>query len=234
VRKSGQRVKLAGQPFEVLRALLERPGEIVTREELRQRLWPQNTFVDHELAIKKAVNRLREVLSDSAESPHFIETIPGHGYRFIGNIAASSIQSEPNKSQEADADTSKPSQSLSRMTLLKRLSVPMVPLIVGGLLLLLNVDKMRTRIFARSQPLEIHSIAVLPLQDLSSDPKQEYFSRLPGKWGKKKEIQKMSYLYVSGIASGCGLPTDRSAIKACLKFAGHSQDGGLRRRRRRV
>jgi TolB-like protein/DNA-binding winged helix-turn-helix (wHTH) protein/Tfp pilus assembly protein PilF len=176
VRKSGQRVKLAGQPFEVLQALLERPGEIVTREELRRRLWPQNTFVDHELAIKKAVNRLRDVLSDSAESPHFIETVPRRGYRFIGNIAASSIQSEPNKPQAADPVVSKPSQSFPRMRLLKGLSVPLALLIVGGLLLLLNVDKMRTRIFARSQPLEIHSIAVLPLQDLSSDPKQEYFS----------------------------------------------------------
>jgi TolB-like protein/DNA-binding winged helix-turn-helix (wHTH) protein/Tfp pilus assembly protein PilF len=176
VRKSGQRVKLAGQPFEVLQALLERPGEIVTREELRQRLWAQNTFVDHELAIKKAVNRLREVLSDSAESPHFIETIPRRGYRFIGNIAATSIQSEANKPPAADVVASKPSRSFPRIRLLKGLSVSLVLLIVGGLLLLLNVGQMRTRIFARSQPLEIHSIAVLPLQDLSSDPKQEYFS----------------------------------------------------------
>lgn len=176
VRKSGQRVKLAGQPFEVLQALLERPGEIVRREELRQRLWPQNTFVDHELAIKKAVNRLREVLSDSAESPHFIETIPRRGYRFIGNIAAPPIRSEPNEPRAADADAPQPSQTILRMRLLKRLSVPLTLLIVGGLLLMLNVDKMRSRIFARSQLLEIHSIAVLPLQDLSSDPQQEYFS----------------------------------------------------------
>ena len=176
MRKSGQRIKLAGQPFDVLQALLERPGEIVTREELRQRLWPQNTFVDHELAIKKAVNRLREVLSDSTESPHFIETVPRRGYRFICNIATSSIESEPNEPPAADAVASKPSQSFSPMRLLKRLSVPLVLLILGGLLLLLNVDNLRTRIFARSRPLEIHSIAVLPLQDLSSDPKQEYFS----------------------------------------------------------
>jgi DNA-binding winged helix-turn-helix (wHTH) protein/tetratricopeptide (TPR) repeat protein len=88
VRKAGMKQKLAGQPFQVLQALLERPQEIVTREELRQRLWPGNTFVDYELALKKAVNRLREVLGDSADSPHFIETIPRRGYRFLGTLDA--------------------------------------------------------------------------------------------------------------------------------------------------
>jgi DNA-binding winged helix-turn-helix (wHTH) protein/tetratricopeptide (TPR) repeat protein len=88
VRKAGMRQKLAGQPFQVLQALLERPQEIVTREELRERLWPGNTFVDYELGLKKAVNRLREVLGDSAESPHFIETIPKRGYRFLGTLEA--------------------------------------------------------------------------------------------------------------------------------------------------
>lgn len=83
VRKAGFRQRLAGQPFRVLQTLLERPGEIVTRDELRQRIWPENQFVDYELALKKAVNRLREALGDSAESPRFIETIPRRGYRFI-------------------------------------------------------------------------------------------------------------------------------------------------------
>src|SRR5947207_7344524 len=94
LRKAGMRQKLAGQPFQVLQALLERHGEIITREELRQRLWPDNTFVDYELALKKAVNRLREVLGDSADSPHFIETIPRRGYRFIGAITPPSIPAE--------------------------------------------------------------------------------------------------------------------------------------------
>ena len=76
VRKAGLRQKLTGQPFQVLEVLLEHPQEIVTREELRERIWPGNIFVDYDLALKKAVNRLREVLGDSAESPHFIETIP--------------------------------------------------------------------------------------------------------------------------------------------------------------
>lgn len=71
VRKAGMEQKLAGQPFQVLQALLERPQEIVTREELRERIWPGNILVDYELALKKPVNRLREVLGDSADRPHF-------------------------------------------------------------------------------------------------------------------------------------------------------------------
>ena len=86
VRKAGLRQRLTGQPFQLLQALLERPGEIVTRDELRQRIWPENTFVDYELALKKAVNRLREVLGDSAECPRFIETIPRRGYRLVAPV----------------------------------------------------------------------------------------------------------------------------------------------------
>jgi adenylate cyclase len=83
LRKSGMRQKLAGQPFEVLQFLLERSQQIITREELQQHVWPRNTFIDYDLALKKAINRIREVLGDSAESPRFIETIPRRGYRFI-------------------------------------------------------------------------------------------------------------------------------------------------------
>ncbi len=83
LRKSGVRLKLVGQPFQVLQLLLEHPQEVVTREDLRQRLWPDDRFVDYDLALKRIINRLREVLGDSADSPRFIETIPRRGYRFI-------------------------------------------------------------------------------------------------------------------------------------------------------
>src|SRR5260370_38454217 len=83
LRKSGLRLKLVGQPFQVLQLLLQRPQEVVTREELRQCLWPDDRFVDYDLALKRIINRLREVLGDSAENPRFIETIPRRGYRFI-------------------------------------------------------------------------------------------------------------------------------------------------------
>ena len=85
LRKDGVKLKFSGQPFQVLAILLERPGEVVTREELQKRLWP-DTFVDVERNLNTAVNKIREVLGDSAESPQFIETLPRRGYRFIGEL----------------------------------------------------------------------------------------------------------------------------------------------------
>lgn len=83
LRKHGVPVPIQEQPLQVLVAFLERPGELVTREELRRRLWPDNTFVDYERGLNAAVNRLRDTLGDSAEAPRFVETIPRRGYRFI-------------------------------------------------------------------------------------------------------------------------------------------------------
>ena len=79
------KLKLTGQPFQVLAILLERPGEVVTREELQKRLWP-DTFVDVDHNLNTAINKIREVLGDSAESPRFVETLPRRGYRFIGEL----------------------------------------------------------------------------------------------------------------------------------------------------
>src|SRR5579862_626437 len=81
--KRGVPITLREQSFQVLTALVERPGEVVTREELRQRLWPSDTFVDFEHGLNTAVKRLRDALGDSAESPRYIETLPRHGYRLM-------------------------------------------------------------------------------------------------------------------------------------------------------
>jgi cholera toxin transcriptional activator len=86
LRKHGIRLRLPDQPFAVLVALLEHPGELVTREELVKRLWPDGTFVDYDHSLNTAVNRLRETLGDSAETPRFIETLPRRGYRFVGSV----------------------------------------------------------------------------------------------------------------------------------------------------
>ena len=88
LRRQGTRVKLQMQPFQVLVALLERPKEVVTRDELRQRLWPQDTFVDFDHGLNTAMVKLRDVLGDSASSPRYIETIAKRGYRFLGNPEA--------------------------------------------------------------------------------------------------------------------------------------------------
>jgi len=84
--KHGVRVKLQGKPFQILLALIDRPGEVVTREELRARLWPADTFVDFESGLNTAANRLRLTLGDSAEKPHYVETLPRVGYRFIAPV----------------------------------------------------------------------------------------------------------------------------------------------------
>ncbi len=84
--KGGTRIRLPGQPFQILLLLLERPGEVVTRDELRQQIWSDDTFVDFEHGLNAAVNKLRRTLGDSADNPRYIETIPGRGYRFIGTV----------------------------------------------------------------------------------------------------------------------------------------------------
>ena len=85
IRNNGIKVKLSGQPFQVLTILLSRPGEVLTREELQKQLWP-DTFVDAERNLNTAINKIREVLGDSADSPRFIETLPRRGYRFIAPV----------------------------------------------------------------------------------------------------------------------------------------------------
>ncbi|HEX4545968.1 MAG TPA: winged helix-turn-helix domain-containing protein [Candidatus Acidoferrum sp.] len=84
--KNGQKLKLGGQPFEILAALLEKPGELVTRKQLRARIWSADTFVDFNHGLNAAVNKLRETLSDSAEEPRYVETLPRRGYRFIASL----------------------------------------------------------------------------------------------------------------------------------------------------
>src|SRR5262250_1017029 len=86
LRKNGLKVKLHAQPLAVLKILLQRPGEIVTREELQQQLWGSNTFVDFEHGLNKTINKLREALGDNADTPRYIETLPRRGYRFIAPV----------------------------------------------------------------------------------------------------------------------------------------------------
>lgn len=164
--KKGLRVKLQDQPLQILLALLEKPGEVVTREELRARLWPTDTFVDFDHGLNAGVKRLRDALDDSAENPRFVETLPRRGYRFMATIASDTIHGEH------------PAASP------KKLKKWVLPLGVGAavviaLLAALAMDAggLRSRLFSHSsvQP-HIHSLAVLPLKNLSGDPNQEYFA----------------------------------------------------------
>src|SRR5262245_28280478 len=88
LRRGGTRIRLQEQPFEILRMMLERPGDLVTRDELARRLWPAGTFVDFEHSLNAAVKRLRAALGDDADNPRYVETLPRRGYRFIAPLAA--------------------------------------------------------------------------------------------------------------------------------------------------
>ena len=172
LRKSGMRQKLAGQPFEALRLLLEHPDEIVSRENLRRRLWPDNTVVDYDLALKKVINRVREALGDSAENPRFIETIPRKGYRFIaqvGEVGVAPVVTELPVSETA-AEARRPERNLRLGIALVLGAVAFLALLAFGLARFIRPPS------ATSAAPQIHSLAVLPLQNLSGDPAQEYFS----------------------------------------------------------
>jgi cholera toxin transcriptional activator len=115
LRKDGKsRPRMQGQPFDVLLQLLERPGEIVSREELRQRLWPADTFVDFDHSLNTAVNKLREALEDSASNPRFVQTLPRRGYRFIAPVATG----EPPAAAPGRADGTEIATAAPRATLL--------------------------------------------------------------------------------------------------------------------
>jgi len=157
LRKSGVRIKLHSQPFQVLMMLLERPGEILTREEISRDLWPDGTFVDYEHGVNSAVNRLREALGDKASSPRFVETLARRGYRFLAPVervsreagatdTAPAVQPEarPGFTQWALAapeDLPKSSRSVVR-TLFILLQVMYVGFYVGALANLTEINEL--------------------------------------------------------------------------------------------
>lgn len=188
LRKRGVKVKLHEQPFQVLATLLEHPGEVVSREELHRRIWPTDTFVDFDKGLNGAVNRLREALGDSADSPRFVETVPRQGYRFIGSLSDdSNSRGEPAPGfpgqwievQPSIASKGTESNVLARSRLRSRWLLLTTIATLAGLMVsldALDVGGWRGKLLPRATPVHIRSIAVLPLENLSGDPAQEYFS----------------------------------------------------------
>lgn len=103
LRKNGLKIRLSGQPFQVLAMLLERPGELVTREELQKTLWPDGTFVDFDHSLNTAINKIREAVGDSAENPHYVETLARQGYRFIAPVEKLGKNRQPLQDQTCSA-----------------------------------------------------------------------------------------------------------------------------------
>jgi TolB-like protein/DNA-binding winged helix-turn-helix (wHTH) protein/Flp pilus assembly protein TadD len=176
LRKGGVKVRLQEQPFRVLAALLECAGEVVTREELRSRLWPADTFVDFDHRLAAAVNKIRDALQDSAQSPRFIETVGRRGYRFLLPVEWGERLAEPNGNSPMQAAAGPPLP----IPVTSGINWPRVALAGGALALLLAVGFFLLHRWERpdrssSVVPHISSIAVLPLENLSNDPEQQYF-----------------------------------------------------------
>jgi TolB-like protein/Flp pilus assembly protein TadD len=169
LRKKGQRIKLQEQPFQVLAVLVQRTGDVVTREELRTQIWPQDTFVDFDNSLNTAVNKVREALGDSAESPRFVETLPRRGYRFLAAVNIGEVGVTAQDVHKGVHAQTGPRRS-GRMVAIFSLAV-LVAVVVS-----LNVSRIRDRLPGGNAAPRIQSLAVLPLINLSADPAQEYFS----------------------------------------------------------
>lgn len=139
LRRQGQRVKLNSQPFRVLLMLLERPGEVLTREEISRRLWPDGTFVDFDHGVNSTVNRIREALGDTAGSPRFVETLARRGYRFVAPVEriARAEDSHPDSRFQASNESGKPEPTLGKRILATPQELPKVPYAVPQTLFIL-------------------------------------------------------------------------------------------------
>jgi len=161
----GLRTPLRDQPLQLLLALLEHPGELVTREELTSRLWPSDTFVDFDRGLNKAMNHLREALRDSADHPQFIETLPRKGYRFISPVIR--------EDEHVKAEVGSPARVSVRAW------VAIAAMLIAAVIAGIAADVWGLRRWIGSRPVvtpHITALAVIPLENLSGDPEQDYFA----------------------------------------------------------
>jgi TolB-like protein/DNA-binding winged helix-turn-helix (wHTH) protein/tetratricopeptide (TPR) repeat protein len=234
LRKHGVRIKLQDQPFAVLLILLEKPGQLVTKEELQQRLWPGNTFVEFDKGIYNAMKRLRETLGDEADTPRYIETIPKRGYRFIAEVynIAPNVTPVPSVSLPRHTIASNPSgdQKSSVSEVAEPATKPVKSrgwLNAGAWALLATLFSGVTLWFVwqetrgRTQPeARIRSLAVLPMENLSHISDQDYLAdgitaELIAKLGQNTGVRVISrrsvmqYKFVNrplqGVASELGV-----------------------------
>src|ERR1700685_1410210 len=194
LRKHGTKLKLQGQPFEMLLMLLESPGEVITREQMQQKLWPVETFVDFEHSLNTSIKKLRQALNDSATEPRYIETLPRVGYRFIAPVTVTeeSAGELPSLPLQAPSPVdgipgTTAAESSPRHSITGFLGLAFAAVAIVGVALAFNVGKTRDPLLGMFHPSRNgagivssakkarRSVAVLPLQNLSADPNQTYF-----------------------------------------------------------
>jgi TolB-like protein/DNA-binding winged helix-turn-helix (wHTH) protein/tetratricopeptide (TPR) repeat protein len=185
LRRNGIRLKLPGQPFAVLAMLVEHPGEVVTREELRARLWQKETFVDFDHSLNVALNKLRETLCDSAEQPRFIETVPRTGYRFIAPVnvvtLAATETAADSRARAAPVEITRELKLASALADVRQASGRRTRRYAAALALILlcsvgvYIARRASHRAAAAPPPKI-MLAVLPFENLTGDPANEYFS----------------------------------------------------------
>jgi TolB-like protein/DNA-binding winged helix-turn-helix (wHTH) protein/Flp pilus assembly protein TadD len=181
LRKHGLRVRLQEQPFQILAMLLAHPGEVTTREELQKKLWPADTFVDFDHGLNKAISKIREALGDSAESPRFVETVARRGYRFLAEVKVA--DTAPVHSPEPATQPHPSTEGRERPDLVREQVIPKTfarslawkVSVFAILLVMASLVTWKLYSWKRPSPL-IRSLAVLPLESLSSDASQDYFA----------------------------------------------------------
>jgi|HubBroStandDraft_4_1064222.scaffolds.fasta_scaffold01393_6 TolB-like protein/DNA-binding winged helix-turn-helix (wHTH) protein/Tfp pilus assembly protein PilF len=197
LRKHGTKVKLHGQPFQMLLMLLEPAGEVVSREQMQVKLWPADTFVDFEHSLNTSIKRLRQALNDSATEPRFIETLPRVGYRFIAPVTAGAGEESVADLEAHTLQSPSPvsgipgttdQASSPRHSFAWFLGPALTGVAIAALLIALNLARTRDRLagifrpsnnaaaLSTSAKKSRRSVAVLPLQNLSADPSENYFA----------------------------------------------------------
>jgi TolB-like protein/DNA-binding winged helix-turn-helix (wHTH) protein len=186
LRRQGLKVRLPEQSFQILRILLMSPGDVVTRDELRQLLWPAETFVDVEVGVNSAVRKLREALDDSAENPRFVETVPRRGYRFVAHVIPPAVESArvleaPTEQPSVSPAASDPVEAAEAVSAPPTSKVPPVRSLRWRAAVLFIVVMAAGAWYKRvglpgpaMDPIE--SIVVLPFENLTGDPAQDYFA----------------------------------------------------------
>jgi DNA-binding winged helix-turn-helix (wHTH) protein/TolB-like protein len=207
LRKQGVRVKLQEQPLKILQFLLEKPGQIVKREQLRSRIWPADTYVEFDQGLYSAIARLRDALGDSSESPRFIETVPRQGYRFIAPVTIANPLPDTRSGEGRDQTPRGPGSMDYR-----RLITNVVAGLVGGGVLLTIVfafDIAGAKEWLRSRTTPIRSIAVLPLENPSGNGEMDYLCQgiseeITNSLSRLPNLQVMALTTVTHYQSGPG------------------------------